>query len=111
MAINYKWVIPQMSAYTEAEGESNVIYTVQWVYIGEEETYSSQVGPGSQDYTYEAGDPFVPYENTEAFEQVVIGWLEESLDVDAMQATITAEIALQKNPVEEELYFTWQDAT
>ena len=109
MAINYKWTITGMSAYVEADGESNVIYSVQYVYIGEEDTYASTLN-GSQDYTYEAGSPFVPYADTEAFEQVVIGWLEASLDIDAMQATIAAEIALEKNPVEEELYFTWMMA-
>tara|TARA_R110000737_G_C14152395_1_gene407928 strand:+ start:101 stop:433 length:333 start_codon:yes stop_codon:yes gene_type:complete len=106
MAIIYKWIIPQMSAHVEAEGESNVIYTVEWVYIGEEETYSNLLS-GSQDYTYVAGDPFVPYEDTAAFEQIVIGWLEGSLDVPAMQATIAAEITLEKNPVNEDLYFNW----
>jgi hypothetical protein len=62
-----------------------------------------------QDYTYTAGDPFVPYADTEAFEDVVIGWLEGSLDVPAMQADIDAKIAVEKNPVIEELYFTWND--
>jgi len=106
MAITYKWIIPSMEAYVEKEGESNVIYRVQWVYIGEEDTYSGTLS-GMQDYTYTAGDPFVPYADTEAFEDVVIGWLEGSLDVSQMQADITAQIDLEKNPVTEELYFTW----
>ena len=106
MAIDYKWVIPSMEAYVEKEGEENVIFRVQWVYVGEEETYQA-VETGMQDYTYTAGDPFVPYADTEAFEDVVIGWLEDSLDVPQMQADIDAQIQLEKNPVVEELYFTW----
>ena len=95
MAITNKWDIPQMNAHIQAEGENNVIYTVHWRYTGSEEsggkTYSStQIG--TQSYTYVAGDPFVPYENTEAFEAVVIGWLEGSLDVPAMQSSIAAVI-------------------
>ena len=110
MAITYKWDIPQMNAHIQSEGEDNVIYTVHWRYTGSEElggkTYSStQIG--TQSYTYVAGTPFVPYENTEAFEAVVVGWLEESLDVDAMKTSIAAVIAADIVPVNEDLYFTW----
>jgi len=112
MAITYKWDIPQMNAHIQAEGEDNVIYTVHWIYTGSEElggkTYSStQIG--TQSYTYVAGTPFVPYENTEAFEAIVIGWLEGSLDVDAMKAGIAAAIAVEIAPVNENLYFTWMN--
>ena len=114
MAITYKWDIPQMNAHIQAEGEDNVIYTVHWRYTGSEEsggkTYSS-TNIGTQSYTYVAGDPFVPYADTEAFEAVVIGWLEGSLDVAAMQASIASTIALEIAPVNEDLYFTWQNPT
>ena len=112
MAITYKWDIPQMNAHIQADGQDNVIYTVHYRYSGSEEsggkTYSS-TNIGTQRYTYVAGDPFVPYENTEAFEAVVIGWLEGSLDVLAMQASIAATIAAEIAPVNEDLYFTWQN--
>ena len=112
MAITYKWDIPQMNAHIQAEGEDNVIYTVHYRYTGSEEsggkTYSS-TNIGTQSYTYTAGDPFVPYEDTEAFENVVIGWLVDSLDVPAMQASIAASIESQITPVNEDLYFTWQN--
>ena len=112
MAIIYKWDIPQMNAHIQAEGEDNVIYTVHYRYTGSEEsggkTYSStQIG--TQSYTYVAGDPFVPYADTEAFENVVIGWLEDSLDIPTMQASIAATIQSEITPVNEDLYFTWQN--
>ena len=112
MAITYKWDIPQMNAHIQAEGEDNVIYTVHYRYTGSEEsggkTYSStQIG--TQGYTYVAGDPFVPYADTEAFEAIVIGWLEGSLDVPAMQAGIAAVITKEITPVNEDLYFTWMN--
>jgi hypothetical protein len=112
MAITYKWDIPQMNAHIQAEGEDNVIYTVHWRYTGSEESggkdYSStQIG--TQSYTYVAGTPFVPYEDTEAFEAVVIGWLEGSLDVDVMKASIAAVIQKEITPVNEDLYFTWMN--
>ena len=121
MAITYKWDIPQMNAHIQAEGEDNVIYTVHYRYTGSEfvpdgsgntpptgETYSStQIG--TQSYTYVAGNPFVPYADTEAFEAVVIGWLEGSLDVLAMQTSIAAVITAEIAPVNEDLYFTWMN--
>ena len=112
MAITYKWTINQMNAHIQAEGEDNVIYTVHWTYSGSEEsggkTYqASQIG--AQSFTYVAGEPFVPYENTEAFENLVIGWLEDALDVAAMAASIEAQIQKEITPVNEDLYFTWQN--
>ena len=113
MAITYKWDIPTMNAHIQADGQDNVIYTVHYRYTGSEESsgeiYSSN-NIGTQSYTYVAGEPFVPYENTEAFEAIVIGWLEGSLDVTAMQASIAANIESQITPVNENLYFTWQNS-
>ena len=114
MAITYKWTINQMNAHIQAEGEDNVIFTVHWTYSGSEEvsgqTYQAS-SIGAQSFTYVKGEPFVPYADTEAFEAVVIGWLEDSLDVAAMQASIAATIALEIAPVNEDLYFTWQNPT
>ena len=112
MAITYKWGINQMNAHIEQYGEDNVIFTVHWTYSGSEEsggkTYSaSQIG--AQSFTYEEGEPFIDYADTEAFEAIVIGWLEDALDVPAMQTSIAAQIAKQITPVNEDLYFTWQN--
>jgi hypothetical protein len=105
MAITYTWDIPQMNAHIESDGEDNVIYTVHYRYSGSEEsggeTYSS-TNIGTQSYTYVSGDPFVA---------IVIGWLEGSLDVPAMQASIAANIQSQITPVNEDLYFTWENPT
>ena len=114
MAITYKWYIPQMNAHIKYDGQDNVIYTVHYTYTGSEEsegmTYSDTT-MGTQDYTYVAGDSFVPYEDTEAFEAIVIGWLEDSLDVSAMQASIAANLQSKITPVNEDLYFTWMIPT
>ena len=112
MAITYKWIINQMDAHIQAEGEDNVIYTVHWTYSGSEESggkeyLASQIG--AQGFNYVKGEPFIPYENTEAFENVVIGWLEDALDVASMAKSIEDNIKLQITPVNEMLYFTWQN--
>ena len=112
MAITYKWTINQMNAHIESDGEQNVIFTVHWTYSGSEEvsgqTYQASM-IGAQSFTYTAGEPFTPYADTEAFEQVVIGWLEDALDISAMSANIKTQIQKQITPVNEDLYFTWQN--
>ena len=112
MAITYKWTINQMNAHIQAEGEDNVIFTVHWTYSGSEEsggqTYQAS-SIGAQSFTYVKGEPFVPYADTEAFEAIVIGWLEGALDVSSMAASIAAQIAKQITPINEDLYFTWQN--
>ena len=112
MAITYKWTINQMNAHIQAEGEDNVIFTVHWTYSGSEESGGKMYQAssiGAQSFTYVAGEPFVPYADTEAFEDVVIGWLEGALDVPSMAASIEAQIQKQITPVNEDLYFTWQN--
>ena len=114
MAITYKWDIPTMNAHIQADGQDNVIYTVHYRYTGTEESggeaYSS-TNIGTQSYTYVKGETFTPYADTEEFEALVIGWLEGSLDVDQMQVSIAANIQSQITPVNEDLYFTWQNPT
>ncbi len=111
MATTYKWIIPQMDAHVQSEGKDNVIYTVHYRYEGTEEsggkTYIKDI-IGAQSFTYKSGDAFVPYENTEAFENVVIGWLEGVLDVASMKTNIDADIQKQITPVDTELHFTWK---
>lgn len=108
MAITYKFKINQMNAHVSSEGKSDVIHTVHWVYSGTEGEYtSSDIGANS--FTYESGDSFVDYEDSEAFENIVAGWLESALDVDSMKANISADIQRQKEPVSRDLNFTWQD--
>ena len=112
MAITYKWSINQMNAHIEAEGEQNVIFTVHWTYTGSEEsdgkTYQAS-SIGAQSFTYIKGEPFIPYENNKAFEDVVIGWLEGALDMNSMRASLVAQIQKQITPVNEDLYFTWMN--
>ncbi len=103
-----------MNAHIQAEGEDNVIYTVHWTYSGSEESggqeyQASQIG--AQGFQYIAGEPFTPYADTEAFENIVIGWLEDALDVATMAEAIENNIKLQITPVNEDLYFTWQNPT
>ena len=112
MAVTYKWTINQMDTHIRAEGQDNVIFTVHWGYSGSEEiseqTYQASM-IGAQSFSYSEGDSFTPYADTEVFQNIVIGWLEDALDLDSMKANIAAQIQTQATPVTENKYFTWNN--
>jgi len=113
MAILYKWTINQLNAKIESDGQDNVIYNIHYTYTGidedEQQYQASTIGVYS--VTYVPGTPFIPWEDDQAFENVVIGWLEDGLDTAVMRDGIGNQIALEKNPVDEDLYFTWNNPT
>jgi|TARA_R110000851_G_scaffold115277_1_gene241085 hypothetical protein len=110
MAVTYKWTINQMNTHIQAEGQDNVIYTVHWSYSGSEEISSKNYQAsmiGAQSFSYSEGDSFTAYADTEVFQNIVIGWLEDALDVDTMKASLASQIQLQATPVSQDKYFTW----
>ena len=72
-------------------------------------TYKWTINQMNAHIQAEGEEPFTPYADTEAFEAVVIGWLESALNVPAMVVSIEAQIAKQITPVNEDLYFTWDN--
>ena len=111
MANFYKWTINQMNARIEEDGNQNVIYTVHWTYTAQDDQdpqyTASQIGTYS--LQYDPSTPFIPYADDEAFENVVISWLKDGLDVNEMEANLSHQIDLEKHPVDEDLYFTWDN--
>jgi hypothetical protein len=104
----FEWVISELNCAVESEGLPDVINTIHWRYnatqIDGDKTYfaniynvSSVAQPNPQN--------FIPYEDVTEAE--VIGWLEEILPVESMQASLEANIALQINPVEVTLPLPW----
>ena len=65
-----------------------------------EETYSAS-SYGTCSFTPDASaDDFVPY--ADLTEATVLGWVWDSMDKDAIEASLTANIDEQKNPVTED---------
>ena len=109
---NFEWVISQLNCAVESEGLPDVINMIHWRYNATQvdgdkvwfaDTYgaSSVAQPNPQN--------FIPY--ADVTEAEVIGWLEQILPVDAMQASLEANIALQINPVEVTLPLPWLPTT
>lgn len=98
MANTYNWKINALDAKVLVGDNENVVYTVHWSLIAtsenEEHTVSS-IGTHSVEYDV---DNFVPYEDLT--EEIVIGWLEDALDVDSMKAKLDAQIEKLITPQE-----------
>jgi len=110
MAIIYNWVISSMDEYpTTPDGLDDVVFTIHWrrnaTEVVGENTYSAEV---YSTLSVPAPDPedFTPYEDL-TFEQVC-GWLEEGLDVEAIDASLAQQIENQKHPKTVSLPLPWE---
>ena len=105
MAVTYKWTINQMNAHIKDEGQDNVIFNLHWDYTGSEEsggkTYTSNI-LGCEQFTYKAGDAFVPYKRTEAMGHRSIGWRERAIEMDDNKTKRDENIQKQKKPDNED---------
>jgi hypothetical protein len=75
----------------------DVVTTVHWRYNGTTEDGISAEIYGAQAVGTPTPDAFTPY--PELNEEQVIGWMEETMDVPAMQLNIAEQIELIINPV------------
>jgi hypothetical protein len=90
--MEFTWNVVQMDRLTSDGFVVTVHYTVNAV--DGEFTASTY---GTVGYTQEGS--FTPFANlTQA---VVVGWVQESLGKDTVEASLTAQITAQKNPVQE----------
>jgi hypothetical protein len=98
MSITYEWKINQLECYPQADGHTNVVFTVHWDRLATDGTYNARIY-GSQAVTLDADAPFTPY--ADLTEAQVIGWLEEAFGPEtlaAQEAALDKQIADQINP-------------
>jgi hypothetical protein len=85
-----------MTAYPEAEGQTDVVFQIAWVCSATDGTYNA-AAYGSVDTTYVAGTPFTPYADL-TIDQVN-GWVADALGPEGIakaQADCDAAIAAQQ---------------
>ncbi len=99
MANTKKWVIAAFDC-KPTEGElTDVAFVVHWrkqaTEVVDDKTYTADMYGACQ---VGAPDPesFVPFE--QLTEEVVVPWLENTLDVEAIDSALVAKIEEQKNP-------------
>ena len=95
--INYNWIISALDCKVKEENLNDVVYTVHWRYTAQNENEINAEMYGAQAIGAPSEDEFTPFD--EITKEQVIGWLETSLDVTAMQAQLATQIDLLVNPI------------
>jgi hypothetical protein len=97
----FNWIISAMECKVKEDTLSDVVILVHWRYnansiVKEKEYFAETYGATSVGMP--SGDSFTPY--ADLTKEQVVGWLEASLDVPAMQLQLEANIELQINPID-----------
>jgi hypothetical protein len=95
----YEWKINQLECYPEAEGHTDVVFTIHWDRLASDGKGHNARIYGSQSVTLDAEAPFTPY--ADLTEAMVIGWLEDAMGAETLAAQIVAldtQIENQINP-------------
>jgi hypothetical protein len=96
--ITQTWVVDQMSAYPQSQGQIDVVFSVAWRLNGTDGTYSASYY-GTVNITYVAGSPYTPY--ADLTEAQVIGWVKTAMgatQVTAYELSINNNINSQITP-------------
>jgi hypothetical protein len=90
----YLWTINQMERLTS----DGFVVTVHYNVSATDDTYQASTY-GTTSYTQTPGETYIPYEDlTQA---VVVGWVQEALGKDTVEASLQSQIDALKNPVQE----------
>jgi hypothetical protein len=90
MTIAYTWKITQTD-YLTSDG---FITTGHWTATANDGDYTASIYSTA---SWQAGTPVIPYASVTEAE--VLNWVWESVDKQATEDALAAQIALQKNPV------------
>ena len=103
------WVISAMECRVHEENMDDVVIIVHWRYqareLHEEKEYFAETY-GATSVGMPDPENFTPYD--QLTKEQVVGWLEEELDVEQMNASLQENINLQINPVTVTLPPAWQ---
>lgn len=90
----YLWTIPQMNRLT-ADG---FVVTVHYNVSATDGTYNASTY-GTVGYTEQPGETYIPY--ADLTQEMVVGWVQNSLGKDTVEASLQSQIDAQINPVQE----------
>lgn len=91
----FNWTITSMPSYSQIDGQSDVVFEVNWSCSAFEDRLSS-VAIGTVPVTYTAGSPFTPYD--QLTQEQVWGWINPSIDRPEIEASLQKMIDEQKAP-------------
>ena len=94
-----QWIINQMDCVPQDGDLTDFVVTVHWnrnatEVVNEKEYFASVYG--SQSFSKDDVANFIPYEDLTY--EIVCGWLDSSLDVEALDLNLDQQIENQVNP-------------
>ena len=88
----YNWTIAQLERNASDDG----VVVVHWRVVAQDENYTAS-SYGTQSFTPDPESPdFVDFEDLT--EEVVISWVKNGMDAEALEAGLTSRIEEQKAP-------------
>ena len=96
MSATFNWQVTQMDCYPQADGETDVVFTVHWTCSGVQDNYTGSVYSTCA-VPAPTGSAFTPY--NQLTETQVLGWIwANGVDKTATEAAVAQQIANQINP-------------
>ena len=101
----YTWTIKNLPAYASIDGQSNVVFEVNWQcfavmpdsIVDNVHTPSySAIYAGNTAVTYVAGQPFTPY--AQLTQEQIWSWIDPTIDRTAIETSLQKQIDAQKTP-------------
>ncbi len=93
MAISYNWQIVTMDRLTS----DGFVVIVHYNVNATDGDYNANTY-GTVGYTEQPGETYTPYD--QLTETQVVGWVQESLGKDTVEASLASQIEAQKNPTQ-----------
>jgi hypothetical protein len=92
----FTWTVSQLDCYPQADGQTDVVFTVHWTCSGTDGTYNGSVY-STCNVTYVAGTPYTPY--ADLTQDIVLGWIwAGGVDQASAEAAVQQQINNQINP-------------
>jgi len=107
MAITYNWIISTVDAHTNKDGKSNVIFNVHYSLIAYDDENNIRKFYTNCTTIGEPNDNFIEYDDLQKSD--VEGWLESTLDVEAIKESLNAQIQEAINPPVVHLKPNWNN--
>ena len=90
----FNWQVPQMDRLTS----DGFVVTVHYIVNATDGTYIASTY-GTVGYTQQPSETYIPY--ADLTEAVVVGWVQNVLGKDTVEASLQGQINAQINPVQE----------
>jgi hypothetical protein len=96
MTNTYEWTIASMPAYPQYEGQTDVVFQVNWVCTASDGTNSASLS-GTTGVAYTAGEPYTPY--ADLTQDQVLGWVWAVTPQEGVEAYLDGQISATTLPL------------